>query len=179
MPSAGAAAAGSNDYVSTTTSKQPLKSFRKLASSQRGDMKERGAKDAKKKGQMPQASTEASKEYIAPRNTNHYPLLQPRARRSTSSSTRSQFHTPQSPTPESEESQIEKEFRRKRRIDIIASYDKSISMLPSGWVPGRIKFGPDGLDYVDGHDTSKITEALEPRATKNAVSESPLPIRLI
>ena len=125
-------------------------------------MEERRAKDARKKEPLTQASAEANKAYFATRNTNHYPLLQPRIR--------SQDQTPQSPTLESEESRFQKEFRLQRRIDIIASYDKSSNMLPSGWIPGRIKFGPAGLDYEDGYDTPLVVEALEPRVIRNAVS---------
>jgi hypothetical protein len=127
-------------------------------------MEERRANGMKKKEPQAQALAEARKAYSTLRNTNHYPLLQPRIR--------SQDQTPQSLTPESEESRFQKEFRRKRRIDIISSYDKSSSMLPLGWIPGRIKFGTDGLDYEDGYDTPQIVEALKPGAIKNAVSES-------
>jgi hypothetical protein len=118
-------------------------------------MEERRAKVARKKEPLA---------HIATRNTNHYPLLQPRVR--------AQDQTPQSPTPESEESRFKKEFGLKRRVDIIASYDKSSNMLPSGWIPGRIKFGPAGLDHVDGYDTPLVVEELEPREIRNAVSES-------
>jgi hypothetical protein len=128
-------------------------------------MEERRAKDARKKEPLAQASAEANKARFATRNTNHYPLLQPRVR--------SQDQTSQSPTPESEESRYKKEYGLKRRVDIIASYDKSSNMLPSGWIPGRIKFGPAGLDYVDGYDTPLVVEELEPREIRNAVSESP------
>jgi hypothetical protein len=46
-------------------------------------------------------------------------------------------------------------------------------MLPPGWIPGRIKFGPAGLDHEDGYNTSQVVEALEPREIKNVVSASP------
>lgn len=119
----------------------------------------------RKREPLAQASAEATKASLAMRNTNHYRLFQPRIR--------SQDRTPQIPAPEPEESQFQKEFRRQRRIDIIASYDKPRSMLPPGWIPGRIKFGPAGLDHEDGYNTSQIVEALEPREIKNVVSASP------
>jgi hypothetical protein len=128
-------------------------------------MEDRSANDMRKKEPLAQASTEANKNYFATRNTNHYRLLQP--------CIRLQNQAPHSPTPESEELRFQKEFRQKRRLDIIASYDKPSSMLPSGWIPGRIKFGPDGLDYEDEYGTPAVVEALQPRVIINAVSESP------
>lgn len=147
MSSTRATAVNSNDYVSPITSNRSLISSLNFASSQQLYMEDRRANDMRKKQPLAQGSIEANKASLATTNTNHYPLLQPRIR--------SQDQTPQIPTPESEESQFQKDFRLQRRIDIIASYDKPRSMLPSGWIPGRIKFGPAGLDHEDGYNASQ------------------------